>query len=362
MKGCMDYPMIVHCFKKPLLTGIAALLALAVLSCTGAPEEDHTRYTPDGRPLVELAVGTGDTGRALNDTLAAAGINFYEVAFFDGTYYYRTSWSRGRSGRLFVPAFNYAAAGNAILFAGQRADDDYTLLAVGLLTSVDGLPGADITLTTQTVTFTLVPLLTDVKADASSGFQITSPSGFETASVAAPFPLFPLNPTSPGGPPRNVPLFRIPEFNDTIEAAFALSLPGGLIFSNYQDGIYAAGPGRVENLIPLLGNPPLVEDFPNFHKLDITITSPASGGTLPNNLILFEIATPDVPYAFYSRMFFEIPVNAIENGASTDGIQPLTWHIRGGLINDVYDEGAAVNSLGGAIVLGIGAVAFHTLP
>jgi len=35
---------------------------------------------------------------------------------------------------------------------------------------------------------------------------------------------------------------------------------------------------------------------------------------------------------------------------------PITWYIRGGLQNGLLDEGAAANSIGGAILLGVGAV------
>ena len=347
-------------------TWIFAICAFLAFSCFVTPlnEDEQTRYTPDGRPFVHLTIGTGDTNRALTDTLARAGINYYEVAFYDGTDYYRASWNRGRSGRLYVPTFNYDSSANAILFAGAHHENDFTLLAIGMITSADGVPGAEITVNTKGVEFTLVPLLSDVKPDTASSFHITAPPIYATASVSGPFPLFPL---SSANPERITPLFLIPPGSDDIEASFAIHLPGNISFDDYKNGLYTAGQGMVENRIPS-GNPPLLE-FPYnvYGELDISIISPEADKHFSDNFITFAISTvkTDISFGpdnFYSKIFFEVPVNAIKNETSADGIQPLTWHIRGGLLNDLYDEGSTLNSLGGAIVLGIGDVDFNTLP
>ena len=352
-------------FEKKCFTTIAVLLTLAVFSCNNSPshEDSHIRYTPDGRPMVQLSVGAGENRRALNDTLAGAGINHYEVAFYDDTPngYYRATWSRGRPGRLFVPAFDYAATHNAILFAGQQVDNDFTLLAVGRLTKVDGVETAAITAASRSVEFTLVPLLSDVHASPDSTFQITVPDTHKTAEVdvtALPFPEFPLSSSNPG---RSVPLFRIPM--GASEASFAIKLPGTENFENYRRGIFAAGtePRMAKLRVPYLGEEPLVELHPYIGNLEITIVDPAIGDVLGNNLITFTIsASGEKP--FYSLMYFELPVYAIGKEVSIDNIHPLTWHIRGGLRNNLYDEGTTVNSLGGAIVLGVGNVNVGPLP
>ena len=72
------------------------------------------------------------------------------------------------------------------------------------------------------------------------------------------------------------------------------------------------------------------------------------------SLIEFELETINEDY--YTMIYFRIPINPISNIMTTDRISPMNWFIRGGLENHLPDEGAARNSLGGAILLGIGDV------
>ena len=338
-------------YKKTYIIAICAILAF---SCSVSPsdEDNHTRYTPDGRPFVHLTIGAGNSSRALTDTLARAAINFYEVAFYDGTGYYRVSWQKGKTGRLQVPTFDYDTAAHAILFAGAY-ENDLTLLAVGLLTSVDGAPGTSITANTKSVEFTLVPFVSDVRADASSSFKITEPDDYRTAEKTVPLPIFPLDIADP--PKRSVPLFLIPQLHpDEIWASFTLDLVNNISFDSYQAGIFAAGTGKAHGL-PVYGNSPLIKENANFGTLDIKVDEPESGEIFTSNLITFLI-TPIDTHDFFTLLSFEVPVNAIKDEPTADGIQPLTWYIRGGLQNSLYDEGPAVNSMGGAIVLGVGDV------
>jgi hypothetical protein len=85
---------------------IPAILALLLAACDWEvpTEEEPIRYTKDGRQMVSLSIPTDDeeltdsgdeASRALTLTLARAGINYYEVVFFDGTDYYRVAGPKG---------------------------------------------------------------------------------------------------------------------------------------------------------------------------------------------------------------------------------------------------------------------------
>ena len=171
--------------RKAILTGFAVLLALALFSCNApiTTSNAEMEFTADGRPLIELTIGAS-TSRALTDTLARGGIDFYEVAFFDAdlSQVYRTAWNRGRSGRIRLPPGRYGLnAARAIMFAGNSRDN--TLLAVGLLTHIGDREGLEtvtaatgndtavIQVSTTDLRFTLLPLLTDVHASGASTFQ-----------------------------------------------------------------------------------------------------------------------------------------------------------------------------------------------
>jgi len=170
--------------KKAIFAGIAVLLALVVFSCNDTlPSGSEAMFTADGRPLLDLTIN-GDTSRALTNTLAIGGIDFYEVVFRDEPTgdIYRTSWTRGRTGRIRLPPGSYGLnARNAIMFAGNQRDN--TLLAVGLLTHITNrdelivvADNVDATKVVQVyttgLTFTLLPLQTNVKPEADSTFQI----------------------------------------------------------------------------------------------------------------------------------------------------------------------------------------------
>jgi len=151
---------------------IAALLVLAIFGCSDftAPNagKANTVTLEDGRVLAELTIGfAGAGGRALTEVMAIVATERYEVAFTDGTNVYRTAWRDGEVGRLWVNTLgpgdtdgrDYGGYGNAILFAGSN---NGTLLAVGELVLVDGLPSTYIRGGSRNVTFALTPLENDV--------------------------------------------------------------------------------------------------------------------------------------------------------------------------------------------------------
>ena len=492
--------------KKAIFAGIAVLLALVIFSCEGFdPAQRIVGYTDDGRPLIELSIDH-TASRALTDTLARAGISFFEVAFYDGTDYYRTSWNRGRSGSIRLPPGVYGLnAEKAILFAGNRRD--HTLLAVGLLTHIDGeacTKGTDASLTinlyTTRLTFTLLPLLTDVKPDPTSTFKLTDARTstvalgdfyLNTAEYAAGGATFPRlmggeieRPTAlfllpsgrgdvglgspgttgslvarltngtgaaitlvagtvltytaapytytytvPGGDLTVAAIGGFEEItmttttvgNDTttggltaggvitisntgdlapsfrsytagtpavaagtrapgVQATFSIGLPTVAIpgdspnnfnfATDYGPGIFLGGNGTVDQTIVL------TEQFPFSNTVDVLITAPRLANTAgapattavnfkdldPDGtgaLVRMDIITADADY--YTKIFFQIPVKAISDENDKVGVVANTWYIRGGLENLLPDEGATMQSLGGAILLGIGNVRYITI-
>jgi len=337
--------------KKVFFTILAVLTALAVFSCNGTSlanePNEPVEYTADGRPLVDLTIGTGNAGRALTQPLAKAGADFYEVTFYDtvGAKYYRASWDFTRNGRIRIPAGDYSDADKAILFAGNYADK--TLLAVGIISANDGsLTIGEITPTTRSVTFTLEALLTDVLPSPLSSFKITAPAGppsYLTSSYTTlnfPKVLF---------DSKILPMFLVPKDDTTIEATFSIKTTLNDFEADYCPGIYVVDDGVVysRGVSSLNGDAPVL--------VDATISAPEADDTMIADIAI-TIKTPDEDGL--SRIAVSVPVCAIDPGdvPTNAYAEPVIWYIRGGLQNGLFDEGAITNSIGGAILLGVGGV------
>ena len=347
--------------KKMFFAVCAVLLALAIFSCvdTIVPENGPDGYTEDGRPMKSLTIRTGGVGRALTGPLAKAGADFYEVSFFDGTNYYRKSWNWAETGKIIVPFGDYYMdSAKAILFAGRMSDK--TLLAVGYLTAATGSTTLnEIDGTTTSVTFTLTPLTSDVKADGTSTFQITE-AGYETSSVPSPFPTARID----GGP--SIPMFKIPadstataefEFmptatmDDYKDGIYVLPDAAGSVWGFYSSGVSSTSSSGPLGLVEVLG----AFTAPNPNALLSASTD--------NNIIGFTLTSPGAPDTTdgLGKIAFAVPVCAIAApsayGAAIDKIaDPITWYIKGGLQNGFFDEGKDRSSPGGAILLGVGSV------
>ena len=350
------------CMKRVFFPLLAALLALAVFSCNDftAPPLAEREYTEDGRLMVDLTIGGAD--RALIPELARAGADFFEVTFYDvvGLRYYRAAWDFTRTGRIRVPVGDYAStttAVRAILFAGRQSDR--TLLAVGLITASNGGSGnADITPSTNQVTFTLSALETSVAAATTSTFKIVGPDPYATADVVAgTFPTARI-----GLSQYPVPIFRVPKNETGVEAEFVITTTG-VAFTNYAPGIrglptWTATTATLPRAIFTSGVSATNGDLPVRPLLisagAITSPPPSGGAVASDGKIEFEFNTPDDDGL--SRIALALPVVAISNDAAGGGVHsnPITWYIRGGLENNLLDEGAAARSVGGAILLGIG--------
>jgi hypothetical protein len=374
--------------KKTFLLGFAVLLALALVSCDffAGPEQidevPNVVYSPDGRQVTLRLDGQGgpskNMSRALTDNLAKAGHDYFEVVFYDGTDVARASWELGdAAGIRNVPReYDYDTAGKAILFVGRKVDK--TLLAIGLLTAVDG-SGTFISATSETATFTVAALtagadpdqgtLDAIWAATTAGPPTKDPPTFITGDDAGGDPdgddteIVPLADANTGAV---FPLYKIAAGKPSILASYTIGSTHSFAYTGtgpytFTGGINPYLPGIIIAAIP----PPIVPKVPRFprggglywyaaapHALStkITITNNSTAGALFVAGTTFKIETDDISDKEGVISFcFDIPVNAIIGGTNA-----LTWHIRPGFGTNQYDLDNGYGSAGGSILLGVG--------
>jgi hypothetical protein len=337
--------------KHLRLGGLAATLALAFIACDGlaprAEDEDLAEYTADGRRLAHLTINTGGNARSLTAPLARDTINYYEVIFYDASLskYYRVAGFKGQALELSVPHDTYdndAGGNRAIVFAGNDpGNGDKTLLAIGKLSNPNtGVINGSV----SSVTFTLKDLRTDVKAAPGTTFTIG------TGAPVSPAILY----DTVDYNSILVPCFFVQDGQAAATAKFNIKNLGENATAS------GSGPNTYASFVIATGTPKLTSwglvSSDNSHEaapVDImSITSPATGNQVStvglDGVIEFQFETPNkVGWGFIN---FDLPVNALATGVPGGTV----WHIRGGLKNYHADAGAAVNSLGGGIVLGIG--------
>jgi hypothetical protein len=334
--------------KHLCFIGIAVLLASAMVSCDfvekpDVPLSNIVGYTDDGTPLVSLKIKTG-ASRALTLTLARAGIDYYEVVFFDGAKYYRASWDYTKTGSIIIPAVNYSGANSAVLYGGR--DEDKTLLAFGTLTNpnIANLVG-------NTIVFSMVALTTTVTEDGdTSSFKITGPTTPKDYTTTGILPKVKVN-------KAEYPVFKVPASadggtNPAINATFTVAnitdaakmVVGPVVAPATTAGkvYYATVVADTQALISL----PSVTNG--------TVTPAAGTGLTDGVFTITGINTGD--NLGFAKVSIEIPVLAIANTPDANGVGPITWFIRGGMQNKALDLGSGSNSLGGAFLLGVGEV------
>jgi len=324
--------------KKAFLAGIVVLMALAMITCDAFPrgdkgEDEPKLVTVDGLPGVELTIGTSGTGRALSADNAETYTDFYEASFKgpNGTIY-RAAWRAGQKGRIAVPFGDYentasSGATAAIIFAGRYLDR--TLLGVGKITAINGtalLPADPATIDSETtsVTFTINPWLNDVKSTAGTTFSVTGAPGPVDVLVKSDgrtitIPLFSVLPANPG-----------PRANT---ASWALTCPN-------NDGVMIKEAGKLDS-VGILTDAPV----PGFKISAGATITPNTGAVTGTFTLSFSVPAEEG----LSSLFIDIPVCALNITPQTF---PETWHIRGGLKNYDFDEGRALESLGGALLIG----------
>jgi len=169
--------------KKMIFAAIAIFAVFTLVTCDVTPvanEEPFAEYELDASGnLTGVTLNLNGGGptvnapRALFDAMAKASYDFFEVVFYgqagaDPAKVVRTTWNFGASGSIVGVArsatpIDYGSAdpalvtgpdtGAAVLFIGKRSTS--SLLAVGLITHVNGVLGSSINNDSRTVTFTV---------------------------------------------------------------------------------------------------------------------------------------------------------------------------------------------------------------
>ncbi|MCL2762155.1 MAG: collagen-like protein, partial [Treponema sp.] len=322
------------------------------------PGQIGNGHDPDDGINVVWDKQWGDGNATFDDIIAMIATERYEVAFYHAAtaQVYRTSWTDGQKGALWIPAeVDYAANGNgAILLAGTF---DRTLLAIGQLSAVDGVQGVTtITAATRNITFTLTALTKDIYGWGTNGPNNPAASTFQfiAHNGAADWDVY-LNNTGGGFTAFNTaaingfayPVFALPQ-NAVFQASYQIN------FGTHTAGIVIASTPSIRSGIV---------SAPDYYSaVDVTgIFNPitfASGNALPMSTpFLMELTTRS--NAGLIRISIEIPVHAWSNvpqqgNISLSTVQPGTWYIRGGIENNSLFGGISAGSTGGAILLGIG--------
>lgn len=197
-----------------LFTLLVLLTAVFLTACPPLPfpkEEDPfdtgVEYAEDWRFVtiyldynddISINLNKTSASRAMNPDTARIGFEYFEVCFFNNGNVVRTDWEIGypayanKVPRNFDYGATHTANGvGAILFAGRgrkyrKEDDDpnntplsrdneKTLLGVGKIHSVDGVPGTYISASSTSVTFEVFALTATVDYDINkSSFKATN--------------------------------------------------------------------------------------------------------------------------------------------------------------------------------------------
>ena len=370
--------------KNTFFAGIAAFLTLVTVTCNLAPPDPQggdppsVQYSPDGRSIT-LRLDGGGTGksvsRALTDTLARAGHNFFEVVFTHGSNIARASWEIGEPvvirnvPRNGSDGVDYSTAdgdvtgiapalpGKAIMFVGRKQDK--TLLAVGLLTGTDGGAGTVVTSDTLTVTFSVAALLAGADFDADhSAFLTEDPDEtipvVEAGQTTIEQALYLAKP---------FPVYRIPAGKPAVKASYTVDSTGDME-GDYLPGIFIFNYGNNEVEIPAIPRFPvggrICENsglaYPASTKAIIT----NNDGDNFENVIEIEFKTdndanPEKNEGLCS-FTFRISVCAISKAVPPGGPAPVEWFVRPGFGSNSYNLDDGTRSGGGSILLGIGGV------
>jgi len=372
--------------KKMIFGGIAILLALAMVmvACEFAPNDaekipEFAKYEVDKTgelSAVTLNLNGGgpskNVSRALSDAMAKSSYNYFEVVFFgeDSTAgtpsVARASWDFGASAAIVdVPrdsvAISYATAnpadvtgastGAAALFIGRK--ETMQLLAIGLLTHVDGSVGTDVLATSRTVTFTVLSLESGVWAGSiptANTVQFTTnslPIGPAFDALVAMTLADPLDYT-----------FR---FKGTANGAAAATNRFTAIRS------FAADPkvlnrdptfiNSVNNSVVQVSATAFLSDGTDDSYVNVAAGDPLitpTTGIMPITTFTFTPAAEGI-----TSLTFNIPVFAINNTVSTT--TPKIWYMASGSAVNLLDTGTFV-SAGGSILIYLGATGNQTVP
>jgi len=356
--------------KKFCVFCVAAMLVMAACDNPvdlGGSNDAPVQYTADGRPMVQISLGTSSSSRALTDSLAKAGFDLYEAVFKDPAaagVYYRKSWFKGESAKIYLPTGDYGTSAKAILLIG--ASSDKTLLAVGTITGIDDGSGSTastvVTSSTKAITFTTYSIETDISKTYSattSTFAILTPTSHATTAGTLP--------TVDGYPYFSVPYSTTGATAVTANYTFYCTTGGS--FADYVSGLFVKGIGTTTTPAATLTSAGLAATNGDYVPIAVTPGSPAFtsltvDAAIPAATLPISFSVPQSLKPGMSKIYIDIPVYGLDK--SVNGI---TWHLKGGLANSMLDGGKAANlaggagngATGGAILIGIGNVDGITL-
>jgi len=316
----------------------------------------------DGTVTLEYAPPVVKSTRALSLPLAKAATDLYEVVFADEDEgdLWRRNFKEGQTIRMTVTLGDYGIAGDyqAYMFAGRKVDGVNVLLAVGTISDVeykDGThdttgPDFSITANTYKVTFELEALETDITLGEDSTFKSwdaanTVASGFPAANedfVAGASVKY----ASICNPP--VPVFTIPEDKATTGSieiktsydanAIKLDTAASVPIKFTSAGFFVQG-----------------SDAP---MADVTVSTSATAfaSIIPITMTPAGVnpVDTDLQKSGLAVFTYDIAVFNYDDATPTEGVAAMEWVVRGGITNPLYDQGPALDSQGGKIILGVG--------
>jgi hypothetical protein len=361
--------------KRTFLAGFALLLALALVSCGdyfSPPEkaedgEPSVQYVTDGGALKSVTIRIDGQGgpdrkmsRALSKELAQTAHDYFEVVFKDGTDIARASWELGYGAVIKrVPLIDYEKAAGigdpekAILFVGRKTDK--TLLAVGLLTGVDGSStDLEIKSTSTTATFTVVAFKAGLDLDDPSDSNFCTGSELVPGTATAASTIIRKVENKTTG--EKFPMHWIPA-GKTVAAIYEIELDHTTaLIANYKAGIVVAdAPPSIQVKNPRYTSESDGETYelppPHASSTEIIYTSNDAAGAFSEKTE-FSIDTTGTNNEGVIAFTFEIPVYAINGGSSLNNIDPVKWFVRPSLRSSSYDLDNG--NTGGSILLGIG--------
>jgi hypothetical protein len=380
--------------RKLVFAGLMVLLAVALITCGGfnfssQPDDDkvveytNVVYSADGRSLtlyLEGGVPVTNASRALTRDLALMGHDFFEVVFNHTEGSARASWEIGESAGIrnvyrTVAGIDYGSAGatmntttgNAVLFVGRKADK--TLLAVGLLTHVNGASGTSVTTTTTSVTFSVTALEAGLRLpaagtmDAAAGDTfLTSSDNTATNATAANTDLVTV---TIGGAP--FPAYRLPG-SDTRAATYTLGPAANIaaLLPGIRTLAANAAPAGTATIriprFPISGGGYVEPGVPHALNTTAVIADVAATDAALVNPIVFNITTGNQDGL--CSLSFEVPVYALVRSTGVGGVpEHIEWFIRHGFGTHRFDLDSGLSysgavgseiSYGGSILLAVG--------
>ena len=327
--------------KKALLLGFAALFALAVFSCDsfGIPKtiSNIVGYTDDGRAIVELDLNKDAEARGLHATLAKAGTDFYEVLFYDdvGGGFYRTSWREGKTAKIRLPLGDYdGTTSYGYIFAGRA--EDMMLLGVGKVTDIDGGgTTTEVTTTSTYVEFTVSALETDVKNDPINSTFIPAVWNVVEIKVGD----------------NDIPVFML-DANITTNATFDINCADTSLFNQIILQGPASFPTKPYVWMGSDGDLPI--DLDTVTHIGGVVDSPLPI-PIDISILTFDNINANNTKGGLCLLTYSIPVYLSDNATATGGAAK-TWYLKGGLNNNILDEGYDLMGMGGAVLIGSGEV------